>query len=313
MPASIIIRPFRGVSVTELLSLNSTYYSQRSPVRQLDYLEWLYTKNPNGEAELVLSVDEDGSYIGMMALVPFSILCGQTEISARAVFHVLVHARHRTKNLFARMIRAARAHCRNAGAWLIGHPNKNATPGWRVTRMKFRGGYETRVAPPLIGGASCISDDATLTLLSAKSLCDCELDPLVCWQRGLNSPILKADAAFIKWRFLDHPVHRYHVYGWLTEKKLVAYYVRRRYRPGVWLAADWQGHGIWRNGPPAALSGVTIVPWPMIPSPPYEKIPRLLFQSRWARREFPFFSTPPHEDTGDNSWSFVTLSASDIA
>jgi hypothetical protein len=240
------------------------------------------------------------------------MVSGADIINTIAVVHVLVHPAHRGKNLFVRMIRAVNEERRRTGEWLIGHPNDSATPGWRRTKMAFRTVDEVRVRFPLLGGSRWSGRRAVR--LSEATLALCDFSALDQWRRRLGSPALLVDRAFLKWRFLDHPIHRYEIFGWLDGDLLLGYYVRRRFRiPLVWLAVDWQGEDLWREGPPGAWLSPTLVPWPIEHSTGQADRPRMLFKPRGLDRQFQFFATPADERGADNEpWSYITLAASDI-
>jgi len=307
----IVVRPIAECSMERVLALAATYYPDGDPVRRADYLEWLYRRNPNGECRLALALENDGSYVGMMALIPFRMTGGGATIDTIAVVHVLVHPKYRGRNLFVRMILAVNEERQRTGEWLIGHPNESATPGWRRTRMIFRTVDDVRIRLPLLsrsrrGGPRPVRlSDAMLAL--------CDFSALDEWRCTLGSPALAVDREFLKWRFLDHPIHRYEIFGWLDGDRLLGYYVRRRFRmPMVWLAVDWQGADLWRDGPPGAWLSPTLVPWPTEDSTSSYR-PRMLFKPRGFDRQFQFFATPANElNVNHEPWSYVTLAASDI-
>ncbi len=295
-----------------VLALAATYYPDGDPVRRVDYLDWLYRRNPNGECRIALALDGDGSYVGMMALIPFRMTNGSAIIDTVAVVHVLVHPKCRGRNLFVRMILAVNQERQRTDEWLIGHPNESATPGWHRTKMVFRTVDDVRVRLPLLRRSRWRSGQAVR--LSEAILASCDLSALDDWRRTLGSPALAVDCAFLKWRFLDHPIHHYELFGWLDGDRLLGYYVRRRFRmPLVWLAVDWQGADLWRDGPPGAWLSPTLVPWPAQDSTASLCRPRMLFKPRGLDRQFRFFATPAHErSTTNEPWSYVTLAASDI-
>ncbi len=307
----VVVRQISECSMEKVLALAATYYPEGDPVRKPDYLEWLYRRNPNGECRLGLVLEADGAYIGMMALIPFRMTNGPGIIETVAVVHVLVHPKYRGRNLFVRMILAVNEERQRTGEWLIGHPNASATPGWRRTRMAFRTVDDVRVRLPLMGRSRW--SGRRVVRLSDAMLARCDFSALEDWRRELGSPALAVDRAFLKWRFLEHPIHRYEIFGWLDGERLLGYYVRRRFRmPLVWLAVDWQGADLWRDGPPGAWLSPTLVPWPTEDSRQLYR-PRMLFKPRGLNRQFEFFATPTNEPSTDNEpWSYITLAASDI-
>jgi len=312
MVEQIVVKPLAECSLDNVLELAASHYPARDPVRRIDYLEWLYQRNPNGECRLALAIGNDGAYVGMMALIPFRMVSSADIITAVAVVHVLVHPTYRGRNLFVRMIHAVNEERRRTGEWLIGHPNDQAIPGWRRTGMAFRTVDEVCVRFPLLRGVR--RNGRRAVRLSESTLGVCDFRTLDAWRSGLGSPALLVDRAFLKWRFLDHPIHRYEIFGWLDGDRLQGYYVRRRFRmPLVWLAVDWQGEDPWRDGPPSAWFGPTLVPWPSALSTTRPDKPPMLFRPPGFDRQLQFFATAADSrGTDSEPWSYITFAASDI-
>src|SRR5260221_349964 len=127
------------------LEMHASPYPVAHPARRTEYLQWLHLSNPFGNGIVTLVVGDDQSLLAAMGAVPFRIGVGRESLIAYSVVNVLVHPLHRTKNLFVKMIRVLFASLRERGAWLVGHPNDAAFPGWKRAKMCFKAGADLAV------------------------------------------------------------------------------------------------------------------------------------------------------------------------
>ena len=121
----------------ELTALFSEQFASDDRLLSAVYSEWLYSKNPFGPAEIV-TAEQDGSWLGFMALVPIC-LARQDEVkTAYFVVNVFVHPKQRGKKIFGVMIDKAIKHVKNKHAILMGHPNSRAYGAWERAGMHFQ-------------------------------------------------------------------------------------------------------------------------------------------------------------------------------
>lgn len=189
-----------------IVGLNRTYYPARHYLLDRNYLEWLYLLNPAGKARLVFA-KESGVLIGMLALIPIDMLIGKQQLKACYCVNVLSHPEHRNKHIFNKLIRKTREVLQQDRTILLGHPNRNARPGWRRQKMTFR-----EPLRPFLGGSvdplawwrtTRIRTGDELRGLSFEQLNQGNDEGAV---RVVNSP------EFVKWRYLDCPNKRYKVF-----------------------------------------------------------------------------------------------------
>ena len=304
--STLSLRPLDEACIPRFIELASTYFPEGHEARDPGYLRWAFLKNPAGVGRVACAVTPSGKWSAMMGLVPFRIRHGDREFVASMVQNVLVHPDHRNEKLFVGMIRHTCAELSSTNEWLIGHPNEAAVHGWRRTNMGFRPGYEIRVVPPLRGlsGAS-----GTRVRRGSSALLDLDFSPLYEWQRQLGHPVLAADAAFLRWRFLEHPRRSYRLYVHRDAAGVRGYRVDRAFRaPVVRWVIDWQGDDAWAKGP-ARGPLPALVAWPIGQRAPLGNmlLPRL-------RKQYYFFATPCASLENDGEpWAHLTLAATDFA
>jgi Acetyltransferase (GNAT) domain len=306
---NLIVGELGEISLQRTLELSASHYPEGHPVRRADYLKWLYLDNPHGRAKLVVTLAPNGSYSGVTALVPFRAVLGSETIGTRYILNVLVHPAHRGRKLALEMATTAVAEAHEHHEWAIAHPNEASYPVFLKTNMKFRAGAKLLVRPPGVGARVRGYHRVWQTGESASQITGYGFDLLAEWRRSIEHPVLLADEEFLRWRYMRHPVYSYRLYFRAEEMRVTDYFVARRFRTGVDLAADWQGSESWRLGPPSIPSAATLVPWPN-----GETLrPRFLFNPRLVKKEFRFFATaPPGRSDDTEPWSYLTLGASDI-
>lgn len=125
------------IDLNKLINLGKTYYDANSLSIKPEFLNWLYLENHFGVAELVV-IEDEALLVGVIALIPILLSVNNGVQECFFAVNVLTHPSYRGKNFFGRMIEEAKKQLKSRGAWLIGHPNANAIPGWRKSGMQFR-------------------------------------------------------------------------------------------------------------------------------------------------------------------------------
>ncbi|WP_123056809.1 GNAT family N-acetyltransferase, partial [Vibrio cyclitrophicus] len=92
--------------------------------------------NPNGSGQCV-TVTLNDEIIGNFFLVATSVTVNGVVKKGYFATDVLTHPEHRDKNLFVKMIRKSITYLKEEKKFIVGHPNKNAIPGWKRTKMEF--------------------------------------------------------------------------------------------------------------------------------------------------------------------------------
>lgn len=216
-----------------LIALGATYYAPGHPALTAEFLRWFYLENPAGAATLVVA-HEGAEWIGVIALIPLVLVRSDTPQRACFAVHVLSHPAHRGKNLFIKMIRAAKEHLQRQGIWLLGHPNAAAMPGWRRQKMQFRAPLQPRLAkwPHPWSGLS------SRTVQTAEDLH--ALPPE--WWSALDARAdmhVRADPVFLAWRYLRAPHRRYLVETVWRRGQCLGWRVSRGFKGPLRLLVDY--------------------------------------------------------------------------
>ncbi|WP_170309531.1 GNAT family N-acetyltransferase [Litorilituus lipolyticus] len=189
----------------KLKQLSRAYYDENHPVLNDAYLNWIYLENPAGKATLVL-VEEEQIYIGVIALIPLVLKVNGKSQQACFAINVLTHPEHRKKSLFTKMIKFAKTYLAEENIWLLGHPNRNALPGWKRQKMQFKPEFSAYMPKFKWPFSSYKSKKIT-------SRAELEALPETFWQQTMpeNTIYLENSLAFIAWRYLDAPFSNYTV------------------------------------------------------------------------------------------------------
>ncbi|OEF64767.1 hypothetical protein OAA_10265 [Vibrio cyclitrophicus 1F175] len=187
----------------KLLCFYKTHYESSNRIFKNDYLKWLLLDNPNGSGQCV-TVTLNDEIIGNFFLVATSVTVNGVVKKGYFATDVLTHPEHRDKNLFVKMIRKSITYLKEEKKFIVGHPNKNAIPGWKRTKMEFGPEMSSFISKP----KKPFSNIKIKELNTKKALFDlrCEVSDLI---NNSNDSIVNADVDYIYWRFLKHPNQKY--------------------------------------------------------------------------------------------------------
>lgn len=286
-----------------LIELGATHYKPGHPALTIEFLRWFYLENPAGAATLVVA-QEEGVWIGLIAMIPVGLVRAGVHQPASFAVHVLSHPAHRGKNLFVKMIRAAKAYLQQHGIWLLGHPNAAAMPGWRRQKMHFCAPLRPRLAKWVLPWSG-------LTSRTVTSAAELQALPDDWWAKihARADVQVRVDPLFLSWRYLQAPHKRYRVETVWRGDRCLGWRVSRSFKGPLALLVD---HGAALNDLPSVVgsvrrptlvmhadggltsSQIALASWPL---------PR--------RREMPFFASTWGDEPGVDMTG-ITLAASDF-
>lgn len=302
MSKNLYIEDFHPGLMDRLFSLFGSYFQADDRLLTEAYNHWLYLQNPLGVAKAVW-VSEGDDWIGFMALIPVMLERQDRQLKSYFVVNVLVHPRHQGKNIFWRMIKAAREHVGDEGASLMGHPNDLAHKVWRRAGMHFHQSLRPWWLVPSIARRGI--DRRTVEHLDVHSPLWEELGT----QRNSASEWqLQVSPDFLKWRFFDHPTNQYRVY-WLEAKgKAVGVQFTKSMRHGVQLLVDSFVLSPYKH---LALRGLPLTTLSMRPGDTTARFSDGFLRLP-VKKEIPFFLT--NEALPVEEWEVASLglSVSDI-
>ena len=285
----------------ELTGLFSEQYGSGDRLLSAVYSEWLYSKNPFGLAEIVIA-EQDGSWLGFMALVPIC-LARQDEVKiAYFVVNVLVHPKQRGKNIFGFMIDKAIEYVKNKRAILMGHPNSVAYGAWERAAMHFQPPLKSYFVIP-----NFVQWNATVHEVGKVS----ELGQFINQfnEQGQQSQewqvLLSED--YLEWRYLQHPTNDYCLRAINVKKSTVGVSVTKKVRRSLNMLIDQ-----------FALNGHMDTSFGFAPWLTVAFLPEAFRQGSgrlWgvpSEKEIPFFCTDYEKPIGARELMRLGLSASDF-
>jgi GNAT superfamily N-acetyltransferase len=114
-----------------VLALERLTYGDDAEVAKAPFYEWLYRRNPSGEARVWLASLPDGQSAGQFVLVPLRFRVAGTPGRAGLALNVVTHPAHRRQGVFAALCRAATEEAESRGmlfTWAL--PNPSSCPGF---------------------------------------------------------------------------------------------------------------------------------------------------------------------------------------
>ena len=243
-----MIRPYQTGDEDPINTLFTNVFQKQ---RSLEHWDWKY-KNNLLRKTIVTVAEEDKEIAGHVALVPYQAKWFDTEILFGARTDTMVSPKHRGKGLYRllneEMIASAQ---QNNIDYLFGYP----APKAKILFEKYTGADEVGFIPrlmkinrvssliinrlpflkafhSLLKGVDIFFRSKAYQLPEGYSLKKIEkanhsFNSL--WERGKSeyNILLKRDADFINWRFLEHPDFTYQVLGLFKADHLVGYVVTR--------------------------------------------------------------------------------------
>ncbi|HEM7544021.1 TPA: GNAT family N-acetyltransferase [Providencia rettgeri] len=201
--------------INDLKNFYSLYYTDNNRLFEERYIPWLLDSNPAGQGE-VITVTLGDELIASMFIIPLEIISKNNLKLGYYVTDVLSHPQHRDKNLFVKMIRFLIEKVKIEKKFIIGHPNKNAMPGWKRTKMAFQPPLKNIIYVPKI--KSCL----TVRKEKIKSLEQLQkINKYLCISMHSDENKVNANANFLYWRYYKHPTMKYDIVSYYIKDKFI--------------------------------------------------------------------------------------------
>lgn len=240
-------------------------------------------------------------WVGMMALVPVWLRCGQARQLVRYAVNVVADPVFRGRNIFINLIKSTREHLAQEGVWLIGHPNAVALPGWRRQKMAFCEPLRPCLVMPFPALGRYRLRTITLPMLhEVEAVLSSNHHQL--WQ-------IDHKLDYLRWRYFDPP-HRRYVLRMLERDGALTPHLRveRSFRFGVNLMLDWTTRE-------SVLAGSGLLPQIVaLPASVIQEFSTKRLVPLSERRNLPFFVSTwgGCDDEPSATFSYITLAASDF-
>ncbi len=209
------------------LLAQSTYHA--GEIIDEKYLDWEYTSNPVGDAILFVA-ENDNQIVSQYVVIPQKYVSGNEIVNGSLSVNTITHPDHRGKGLFTKLAELNYAECKkNAIDFTIGFPNKNSVKGF-TGKLKFKmlGNMPLlfSIIRPLKAIRGFIFDkknhgkdlDVEIRLKHdsiSKFDPDNDLNKYTAFLSEIEKRNLlttKRSSEFIRWRYLNIPLRKYHLY-----------------------------------------------------------------------------------------------------
>lgn len=302
MNPQVSIENFHTGMMPQIVSLFSSFFPPQDRLLTSDYNNWLYLENPFGVAQVV-SVTDGTDWVGFMALIPIVFERRDSQLKAYFGVNVLVHPQYFGKNIFGRMIVAAREHVAKEGAALMGHPNDMAVVMWRRKKMHFHNPLRPAWLGPQSPGRGVkrnIVDHLELDSPLWGALKK-QRQESTQWQ-------LQISPEFLTWRFLKHPTNHYRVYWLETDGQAVGVQITKSMRHAIHLLLDSFVLS------PYARRAQRGLPWLTLSMRPRNNGDWFNdgFWSLPVKKQMPFFLTNDSQQLNSDELMSLGLTASDL-
>ena len=168
------------------------------------YYRWKYAP-PAGQAKIAL-VRDQGRLVAANSMFPLQVRYAGTTVRAWQSCDTATHPDARRKGYFMKCLAALREEL-GAGEIFFGFPNKNSSPGFLNFGWKLRGDVGTWL---LVFPGRQLGSYRGVSEVSAFGE---EQNRLAVRLGELGRPLLDRSAAYMNWRYLEHPLNRYAAYA----------------------------------------------------------------------------------------------------
>jgi GNAT superfamily N-acetyltransferase len=201
----VICRPFDPEDQAAVIAVLGASYEGWHGSRNEAVWEWKFTNNPYGPARIWVAADA-GRIAGCYVLLPVALRVGARTIAAAQAVDAAVSPDYRGRGVFTDLARAALRDGAEAGVGLIfAFPSEGALGG------QVRVGFKPQLAIPKTYRPLIWSPArrrfAELTLGEVNAF-DPRFD-VFCERRVDDEITLRRDAAYLQWRYLEHPTQAY--------------------------------------------------------------------------------------------------------
>ncbi len=213
------------------------------------YLQWLYYKNPFGDALITVALDESEKLAGQYIVLPIQFFFQGKIIEGSLSLNTLIKAEYRGKGLFKKAAERTYQRCDDVDIlFTVGVPNKNSFKGF-INKLNFKHvGNLTLMIKPL----RMIRILKSLFNLAKKkkgaeieftieqksrsgnyfSVFSPELDKtnylkfLNRWE-GEKNIFVHRSLEYLNWRYINNPVRKYYLFKWTENEEMKAFAVIR--------------------------------------------------------------------------------------
>lgn len=182
------------------------------------YYRWKYAP-PAGRARIALVVDA-GEPVAANSMYPLAIRSRTATVAGWQSCDTATHPRARGKGYFMKCLAALRDSLKDETVF-FGFPNKNSTPGFLKFGWTHHSDVRTRVR--LLPGRRM----EAFRRVERVSSFGASHDPFAAALAEQAGAALDRSAAYLNWRYFQHPLHQYEAFAWMEDGRQLGLVVLR--------------------------------------------------------------------------------------
>lgn len=223
MKSEWITRAYRPGDEVKILELFSAAYGGRKMSEQ--YWQWMFARGPFGPGVITL-LFEGEKLIGHYAITPMDLEVAGAPVRALLSMSTMTHPDYGKQGIFFHLLQETCKRSAELGFTLVyGFPNDNSNPGFLKHGWKNFGKVTECVCE-----APCVTEQQVPKIIPIRRF-DAEADRLWKHVAPHTGITIARRAAYLNWRFFDHPTARYRAHGLFDGSRLRGYVVTKVYAP----------------------------------------------------------------------------------
>jgi GNAT superfamily N-acetyltransferase len=224
MNQDITLRPYEPGDEEAIIGLFRTVYGR--PMTP-DYWRWRFLQNPQNRVLIELAW-KDAELIAHYAVSPLTLTHQGTDLPAALSLTTMTHPAYQGRGLFTQLARDLYERLTHTGtALIIGFPNANS----HRTFIRDLGWTDIHEIPTLTGPARTLQNHPACPRITQTTHLDHDLDQLLTDLTPPHRYALKKDAAYLNWRYSQHPHNHYTTHQYTHDGQPLGYAITKPYGP----------------------------------------------------------------------------------
>ncbi len=227
---------FRRAGEKDLPEIAALFARSNYGMKKLEWLTWKYLENPDGTALIYVAEDAEGRIICVNNRLPRRFRSKRTgEFVTFQNLDLFTAPEHRRKGVFARVGALAKS---ERDYFLIGFPNELSRKVTELDHIIPLYDWVFPVAWPSAGARTAPGFLVPLAAVLGKMYAlfwlgplpkDLVMKPVTSFERDfeIDSDMIQGvrSAAYLNWRFIKNPIHRYSAFEFIDKNESIGYCV----------------------------------------------------------------------------------------
>ncbi len=230
--------------LSDLTQLAKSTYASGEIISE-DYLNWEYNQNPEGRA-LVLVADNGKEIVSQYLVIPKNYVFESKIIAGALSLNTITHPGYRGQGYFTKLAELTYIECEKKGInFTIGFPNANSVGGF-LSKLKFKEIGRLPLLIKVINPSSAFFNflfksnsqvESEIELMKISQLSNFSKLDLIAdgskylsfWNKFKTKNCITTDRTidYLKWRYVDIPFRKYHLFKFSKNDEIVGIIVIR--------------------------------------------------------------------------------------